>query len=62
MLILISSSTLKSQIKTTTEEEQLYDAEMKVNPRDISVDKKKQKQKKQPPRSVGLTTFRATQT
>lgn len=45
MLILISSSTLKSQIKTATEAEQLYEAEMKVNLRDVSVDKKN------PPRS-----------
>lgn len=37
--ILISSSTLKSQIKTAMEAEQPYEAEMKVNLRDVSVDK-----------------------
>lgn len=40
MLILISSSTLKSQIKTATEAGQPYEVEMKVNLRDFSVDKK----------------------
>lgn len=39
LLILISSSTLKSQIKTAMEAEQPYEAEMKVNLRDVSVDK-----------------------
>lgn len=37
--ILISSSTLKSQIKTAMEAEQPYEAEMKVDLRDVSVDK-----------------------
>lgn len=41
------------------EAEQAYDAEMKVNLRDVSVDKKKNLL---PPRSVGCTIFRATQT
>lgn len=39
ILILMSSSTLKSQIKTALEAEQPYEAEMKVNLRDVSVDK-----------------------
>ena len=57
ILILISSCTVKSQSKTAVEAEQPYEAEMKVNLRDVSVDKTLP-----PPCSVGRTIFRATQT
>lgn len=46
-----------SQTETAMEAEQPYEAETKVDLRDVSVDKTLL-----PPRSVGRTIFRATQT